>query len=92
MLLILLTLIDIHTLLVLLFHNYMAPLYIFAGSSFALAKGTMFYLSSRDLFSLFDIIVGVLMLFLLIGDLFIPIKWIIGLYLTYKIILGFMSF
>lgn len=92
MIVLILALIDIHTLFILVFHNYLTPIYIFSGSSFAILKGVIFYLPSRDLFSLIDIILGVLMLFLLIGELFNFIWWIIFLYLTYKIVLSFGAF
>lgn len=90
MLLIILTLIDLHTLFVLLFWEYLSPLYVFAGSSFILLKGIVFYAISGDLFSLIDLICGILMLFLLIGPLFSVITWVIALFLIYKIVLGFM--
>ncbi len=89
MILWILALIDIHTLIVLMFNEYMSPLYIFSGSSFAILKGIIFYLPNRDFFSLLDIIVGVLMLFLLIGSLWNLIWWTIFLYLIYKIVLSF---
>jgi len=84
-----LALVDIHTLIVLLFNDFMSPLYIFSGSSFAILKGIIFYLPNRDLFSLIDIIVGFFMLFLLIGSLWNLIWWFIFLYLMYKIIMSF---
>lgn len=91
MLLILLTLLDLHTLFVLLFWEYLSPLYVFAGSSFILLKGGLFYAIGRDWFSLLDVIIGVLMLLLLLGPLPAFIAWPIGIFLLYKIILGFMS-
>lgn len=84
-----LALIDVHTLIVLLFSDFMSPLYIFSGSTFALFKGLIFYLPNRDLFSLLDIVTGFLMLFLLIGHLYGIIWWSLFSYLMYKIIMSF---
>lgn len=89
MIILILALVDIHTLFVLIMHNYLPAIYVFSGSSFAILKGLIFYLPSRDLFSLLDIIIGVLMLFLLIGELFNIIWWVIAIYLIYKIIMSF---
>lgn len=86
--LLILTLVDIHTLFVLIFHNYLSNLYVFSGSSFALLKGLIFYIPFRDKFSLGDVIVGFLMLFLLFTELFTFLWWIIALFLIYKIIAG----
>lgn len=84
-----LALIDVHTLIVLLFSDFMSPLYIFSGSTFALFKGLIFYLPNRDLFSLLDIITGFVMLFLLIGALWGIVWWTLFIYLIYKIIMSF---
>lgn len=92
MMLLLLTLVDIHTLFVLIFHDFLSPTYVLAGSTFAMTKGIIFYLGSRDLFSMIDIIIGVLMLFLLIGNLFSFISWMIGIYLVYKIVMSLALF
>lgn len=86
--LLLLTLVDIHTLFVLIFHDYLSGLYIFSGASFAILKGIIFYVPFRDKFSLADIIVGFLMLLLLITELFTFLWWMIALFLIYKIISG----
>lgn len=86
--LLILTLVDIHTLFVLIFHNHLPALYVFSGSSFALLKGLVFYIPFRDKFSLGDVIVGVLMLFLLFTNLFPIIWWMIAIFLIYKIIAG----
>ena len=88
MLLLLLTLIDAHTLFVLIFYEYLSPIYIFSGTVFAFLKGGIFYLLSRDLFSLLDIIVSILILVLLFGTLWSFLYWIIFVYLAYKIIMG----
>lgn len=87
-LLLLLTLVDIHTLFVLIFHNHLSTLYVFSGASFAILKGLIFYIPYRDKFSLGDIIIGFLMLFLLITELFNFLWWIIAIFLGYKIITG----
>jgi hypothetical protein len=91
MIIIILALIDIHTLFVLLFHNHLPAIYVFSGSSFAILKGLTFYLPFRDMFSLIDIIIGTLMLFLLLGELWNFIWWFILLYLIYKIISSFAA-
>lgn len=91
MIVLILALIDVHTLFVLLFHNSLPALYVFSGSSFAILKGLIFYLPSRDVFSLIDIIVGFLMFFLLLGELWSFVWWMIFLYLTYKIIGSFAA-
>ncbi|MCH8519233.1 MAG: hypothetical protein LAT82_00570 [Nanoarchaeota archaeon] len=85
MLLYLLVLIDIHTLFILLFHNSLNIAYIFTGFSLAFIKGLIFFLMGRDLFSLIDMIIAVLMLLLLLSMMPIVIKIIIALYLLYKI-------
>jgi len=87
----LLALVDIHTLFVLLFHNYLSNLYVFSGASFAILKGLIFYIPFRDKFSLCDIIVGTIMLFLLVTELFDIITTIIVLFLGYKIIASLAS-
>lgn len=84
-----LALVDIHTLLVLLFSDYMSTTYILAGATFPIIKGIIFFLPSSDLFSLVDIIIGIIMFFLLIGPLWGFLWWIIFAYLIYKIILSF---
>ncbi|MFW6285949.1 MAG: hypothetical protein ACOC16_02150 [Nanoarchaeota archaeon] len=89
MLIILFALVDIHTLFVLIFHEYLSNLYVFSGASFAILKGLLFFLPSRDLFSLLDIICGFFMLFLLITNLPNFICWTIIVYLVYKIIMSF---
>lgn len=90
MILIILALVDIHTLFVLLFHNYLSTIYVLSGSTLAIMKGLTFFIPSRDLFSLIDIIVGVLMLILLLGEMWGIFFWPILIYLLYKIILSFM--
>lgn len=89
MMLLILTLVDVHTLFVLIFHNHLSPLYVFSGSSFAILKGLIFYVPYRDKFSFADIVVGVFMLFLLITELPSFLWWIISLFLIYKIVAGF---
>lgn len=88
MLLLLLTLIDVHTLFILLFHEYLNGWYIFSGTVFAMLKGLVFYAISRDLFSLFDIITGILILFLLFGGLWSIFFWPVFFFLTYKVVMG----
>ena len=90
MILIVLALIDIHTLFVLLFHDYLSLIYVLSGSTLAIMKGLTFFIPSRDFFSLLDIIVGVLMLILVFGSMWSIIFWPILIYLLYKIILSFM--
>ena len=85
----LLALIDLHTLLVLFFSDYMSTIYILAGATFPMMKGLFFYLTSRDVLSFLDIIVGIIMLFIVIGDLWNFIWWTLVIYETYKIILSF---
>lgn len=92
MLIYLFALIDIHTLFILLTHNNLSPIYVFSGSSFALLKGGIFFILSKDILSFFDIIVSFIMMFLLIGNLFTILYWIIGIYLVYKIIMSFAAF
>lgn len=87
-----LALVDLHTLLVLMFHDYMPAIYILAAASFPFAKGLLFYLSSRDLFSMVDMIIGIIMLFLLVGTLWSFLWWSIFVYLAYKVILSFAAF
>lgn len=89
MILKLLALIDIHTLFVLVFYQYLPFMYVLAGSTFMLAKGLLFYVPGKDLFSLIDIIVGCIMLFLLVGNLYFLIWWAIFFYLVYKIAMSF---
>ncbi len=87
-----LALIDLHTLFVLMFHDYLPLMYIVAGATFPFTKGLIFYLSSKDLFSFIDMLVGLIMLFLLVGSIWGFLWWIIFIYLVYKIILSFAAF
>ncbi len=92
MIIILLALVDIHTLLVLLFHEYMGTVWVLSGSTIAIMKGLMFYIPGRDLFSLLDIITGCIMLSLLVfGGLWNFLWWSIFIYLSVKIMLSFMA-
>ena len=88
MLIYVLALIDIHTLFVLLFHSNLNYGYIFTGFSIAFVKGLIFFSIGRDLFSLIDIIISLLMLLLLFNIMPLIIKIIIALYLSYKIIMS----
>ena len=90
MLLYLLVLIDVHTLLVLLFSNSLSLAYIFTGFSLAFVKGLIFFLMGRDLFSLIDMIIAVLMLLLLLSIMPLILKIIIALYLLYKIVFSLL--
>jgi len=92
MLIIALALIDIHTLGVLLFHENLSFIWVLSGSTLAIMKGLLFYLPSRDIFSLLDMICGLLMLFLLLGGLWAIIWWAIFFYLSYKIFMSFLSY
>ncbi len=92
MIFLLLTLIDIHTLFVLFFHEYLSFIYVLSGSTLAISKGLIFFITGKDLFSILDIISGLIMLFLLIGNLWTPIFWIIAAYFSYKIIFGLSIF
>ena len=89
MLVLLIALVDVHTLFVLFFHDYLSLLYVFSGASLAILKGIIFFLPGRDLFSLLDIIVCFFMLFLLFTNLWGMIYWPIAFYLIYKIIMSF---
>lgn len=80
-----LLLVDIHTLFVLLFSSTLPMHYVFTGFSIAFIKGLFFYLMGRDLFSLIDIIMSILMLLLLFGIMPLFLKLIIFFYLVYKI-------
>ena len=80
-----LLLVDIHTLFVLLFASYLPTLYVFTGFSIAFAKGLIFYLMSRDIFSLIDIIMSILMILLIFNIMPMIMKVIIFVYLVYKI-------
>lgn len=91
MIILLLVLVDIHTLFVLLFYNFLPFHYVLAGSTFPIMKGLFFFLPNRDLFSLIDIIIGLIMFFLLIGDLFSWVWWSIFIYLVYKIVLSIVA-
>ncbi len=85
----LLALIDLHTLLVLFFADYMSTIYVLVGATLPMMKGLFFYLTSRDVLSFIDIIVGIIMLFMVIGDLWSFIWWTLVIYEIYKIILSF---
>lgn len=85
LLLYLLLLVDLHTLFVLLFSPFLPIHYIFTGFSIAFLKGVIFYIISKDLFSLLDIIMALFMLLLLFGIMPLFLKIIIFLYLGYKI-------
>ena len=88
MIIILFALIDIHTLFVLLFHSHLPAIYVFSGSSFAILKGLIFFIPTRDIFSLLDILVGCIMLFLLVAKLATFVNVIVGLFLLYKIVMS----
>ncbi|MFT4244691.1 MAG: hypothetical protein ACMXYB_04540 [Candidatus Woesearchaeota archaeon] len=90
LLLYLLVLIDIHTLLVLLLSNSLGIAYIFTGFSLAFVKGLIFFLMGRDLFSLIDMIVAVLMLLLLLSLMPLILKILIAMYLLYKIVFSLL--
>ena len=85
----LLALVDLHTLLVLFFADYMSTIYVLAGATLPMTKGLFFYLTSRDIFSFLDIMVGIIMLFMVIGDLWNFIWWTLVIYEIYKIVLSF---
>jgi hypothetical protein len=89
MLILLFVLVDVHTLFVLFFHNHLSLLYVFSGASLAILKGLIFFLPGRDIFSFFDIVTGVLMLFLLFGELWMFLYVLIVLFLSYKIVMSF---
>ncbi|MCA9486975.1 hypothetical protein H6501_02675 [Candidatus Woesearchaeota archaeon] len=91
MIILLLTLIDVHTLFILIFHSYLPSLYVFSGATFAFLKGLVFYLPTRDLFSFLDMFISLFVLFLLIGNLWWPIFFLILFYLLYKIVLSFAA-
>lgn len=91
MLIILFALVDVHTLFVLLFADYLSTVYVLSGSTLAIIKGMFFYIPFRNLFSLLDIIVGLIMLFLLLGNLWSIFWWPIFLFLVYKIVLSFAA-
>ena len=85
------TLIDIHTLFVLIFFEYLPPMYVLAGSTFAIIKGIFFFLPTRNSFSAIDIIIGIIMLFLLAGPLWDFLFWSIFTFLSYMIVLSIAS-
>jgi len=89
---ILLTLVDIHTLFILVFHNYLSIAYILTGSTFPIIKGILFYIPTRNFFSLIDIVIGVIMLFLLIGPLWNFVFWTLFLFLSYMILISIGGF
>lgn len=90
MLIYFLALVDIHTLFVLLFHSSLNYAYIFTGFSIAFIKGLIFFSISKDLFSLIDIIISILMLLLIFSLMPMLVKALIALYLIYKIIMSVM--
>lgn len=90
MILIILALIDIHTLFVLTFHEFLSTTYILSGATMAISKGLVFFIPSRDLFSLIDIIIGTVMLILLITTMNSILFWLIFMYLLYKIVMSFV--
>jgi len=92
LILLILTLVDIHTLFVLIFHNYLPLLYVLGGSTFAIIKGMIFYIPFKNTFSLIDIIIGITMLFLLIGELFSFIYLSIFIFLSYMILMSLSVF
>ena len=85
-----LALIDVHTLAVLLFHNYMSVTYVMAGATLPILKGLFFFITSGDFFSFLDILSGFLMFFLLIGGLWSFVWWFLFIYLIYKITMSFL--
>jgi len=91
MLILILALVDLHTLFVLLFHNYLPTIYILAGSTFPIIKGVIYYIPTKNLFSLADIIIGILMLTLLFANIWNFLTYIISGFLIYKIILSLSS-
>ena len=84
-----LALVDLHTLFVLIFYNYLPFSYVLAGSTFMLTKGLLFSIPDRDVFSFIDILVGCIMFFLVIGSLYSIVWWAIFFYLIYKITMSF---
>lgn len=88
MILWILMLIDVHTLFVLIFHEFLSLPYVFTGGSLLILKGLIFYLMGRDLLSLLDIIVGFIMLFLMFTTLWSFLWAILFFYLGYKIVIS----
>ncbi len=87
MILWLLILVDVHTLFVLLFHEFLPLVYVFSGGSLLILKGLLFYLQGRDLLSLMDIVVGFIMLFLMFTSFWSFLWAILFFYLGYKIVI-----
>ena len=88
MLLWILLLIDVHTLFVLIFHEFLSLAYVFSGGSLLILKGLIFYLQGRDLLSLLDIVVGFIMLFLMLTIFWNFIWAILFFYLGYKVVIS----
>lgn len=85
-----LALIDIHTLFVWVFYPLLPSHYVFTGATFSIVKGLIFMIPSKNLFSLLDIIVGLLVMLLFFTDMFLIVWWLVFLFLTYKIAMSFI--
>ena len=87
MILLILLLIDLHTLLLFLLYPYIPEIYTIHGALLIIAKGLIFFIPSREVFSLLDIITGLVLLLLLVMPVWGFLKVFLILFLCYKILL-----
>ena len=87
----LLALIDIHTLVIVVLHDYLPIYYLLSGTSLSIFKGLVFFFPTRDLFSLIDILIGIMILFMAFLDIWGFLWLLVVIYLSYKIIMSFAA-
>ena len=89
---VILLLMDVITLFIFLFNDYLPLFYVFSGIIIPLVKGGFFFLISQDLLSALDVLSGILMILFYLGVFSQAIWWIIIGYFFFKILMSLSAF